>query len=153
MGVAEVRVFVWFHLGTRCRRVVSFSLRRRYSQGNSLWYPLDRMMVGPKSRSGRCGVQKNLSLTVIEPRPSSSGPVAIPTANPARLMTQFLVETLRCRQPNWVWKGAARLRECATCDLIYTDGGLSRSACNFRTSNVFRLLSLTVCQLRIYVSA
>jgi hypothetical protein len=38
--------------------VVSFTLRPLYSQGKSPWYPLDRRLGGPQSRSGR-GEEKN----------------------------------------------------------------------------------------------
>jgi hypothetical protein len=30
-----------------------------YPQGKSLWFPLDRRLGGPQSRSGRCGEEKN----------------------------------------------------------------------------------------------
>jgi hypothetical protein len=30
-----------------------------YSQGNSLWYPLDKRVGGPQSQSGRGGEEKN----------------------------------------------------------------------------------------------
>jgi hypothetical protein len=46
-------------LGTRWRRVVSFTPRPLYSQGKSPWYPLDRRLGGPQSRSGRGGEEKN----------------------------------------------------------------------------------------------
>jgi hypothetical protein len=36
--------------------VVSFTL---YPQGKSLWYPLDRRLSGPQSRTGRGGEEKN----------------------------------------------------------------------------------------------
>jgi hypothetical protein len=39
--------------GTRWRRVVSYTLRTVYPQGKSPWYPLDRRLGGPQSRSGR----------------------------------------------------------------------------------------------------
>jgi hypothetical protein len=42
-------------LGTRWRRVVSFTPRPLYPQGKSPWYPLDRRMGGSQSRSGRGG--------------------------------------------------------------------------------------------------
>jgi hypothetical protein len=54
--------------GTRWRRVVNFTPRLLYSQGNSPWYPLDRMLGGPHSRSGRGGEEKNSQhLSVLEP--------------------------------------------------------------------------------------
>jgi hypothetical protein len=48
--------------------VVSFTARPLYPQGKSLWYPLDRSLGGPQSRSGRGGEEKHsLPLPVIEP--------------------------------------------------------------------------------------
>jgi hypothetical protein len=38
--------------------VVSFTLRLLYPQGKSPWYPLDRRLGGPQSRSGRGGEEK-----------------------------------------------------------------------------------------------
>jgi hypothetical protein len=43
-------------LGTR---VVSFTHRPLYPQGKSPWYPLDRRLGGPQSRSGRGREEKN----------------------------------------------------------------------------------------------
>jgi hypothetical protein len=37
-------------------------VRPRYPQGNSPWYPLDRRLGGPQSRSGRGGEEKNSKL-------------------------------------------------------------------------------------------
>jgi hypothetical protein len=45
-------------IGTKWRWVVSFTLRWIYSQGNIPWYPLDRKLGGPQSRSGRGGEEK-----------------------------------------------------------------------------------------------
>jgi hypothetical protein len=39
--------------------VVSFTARLLYPQGKSPWYPLDRRLGGPQSRSGRAGGEKN----------------------------------------------------------------------------------------------
>jgi hypothetical protein len=39
--------------------VVSFTPRPLYPWGKSSWYPLDRRLGGPKSRSGRIGEEKN----------------------------------------------------------------------------------------------
>jgi hypothetical protein len=39
--------------------VVSFTPRPLYPQGKSPWYPLDRRLGGPQSRSGRDGEEKN----------------------------------------------------------------------------------------------
>jgi hypothetical protein len=46
-------------LGTRRRWVVSFTPRPLYPQGKSPWYPSDRRLGGPQSRSGRGGEEKN----------------------------------------------------------------------------------------------
>jgi hypothetical protein len=46
-------------LGTRWRWVVSFTHRPLYLQGKIPWYPLDRRLGGPQSRSGRGGEEKN----------------------------------------------------------------------------------------------
>jgi hypothetical protein len=34
----------------------------RFTPGKELRYPLDRRLAGPQSRSGRCGLEKNISL-------------------------------------------------------------------------------------------
>jgi hypothetical protein len=47
------------YIGTRWRRVVSFTPRPLYPQGKSPWYPFDRRLGGPQSRSGRGGEEKN----------------------------------------------------------------------------------------------
>jgi hypothetical protein len=58
----------------------SFTPRPLYLKGESPRYQLYRMLGGLQSRSGCYRVEKNiLSLPGIEPRPSSSLPVAIPT--------------------------------------------------------------------------
>jgi hypothetical protein len=46
-------------LGTTWRRVVSFIPQSLYPQGKSSWYPLDRRLGGPQSRSGDSGEDKN----------------------------------------------------------------------------------------------
>jgi hypothetical protein len=46
-------------LGTRWRCVVSFTLRPLFPQGKSSWYPLDRRLGGPQSRSVCCSEEKN----------------------------------------------------------------------------------------------
>jgi hypothetical protein len=48
--------------GTRWRWVVSFMLRPLCPRGKSPWYPLDRRLDGPQSRSGRGGEEKNSQL-------------------------------------------------------------------------------------------
>jgi hypothetical protein len=45
--------------GTRWRWVVSFTPRPLYPQGKNPWYPLDRRVGGPQSRSERGGEDKN----------------------------------------------------------------------------------------------
>jgi hypothetical protein len=48
--------------------MVSFKLRSLYSQGKSTWYPLDRRLGGPQSRSGSGGEEKNSQLLLgLEP--------------------------------------------------------------------------------------
>jgi hypothetical protein len=48
--------------------VVNFTPRQLYPQGKSPWYPLDRRLCGPQSRSGRGGEEKNSQpLPGIEP--------------------------------------------------------------------------------------
>jgi hypothetical protein len=60
-------------LGTRWRWVVNFTPRPLYLQGKSPWYPLDRRLGGPQSRSGRGGEAKNsqplpgLESSIIQP--------------------------------------------------------------------------------------
>jgi hypothetical protein len=49
-------------LGTRWKRVVSFTPRPLYPQGNNPWYSLDRRLGGLQSRSGRGGEEKNSQL-------------------------------------------------------------------------------------------
>jgi hypothetical protein len=46
-------------LGTRWRWVVSFTLRPFCPHGKSPWYPLDRRLGGPQSRSAGGGEEKN----------------------------------------------------------------------------------------------
>jgi hypothetical protein len=48
--------------------VVSFTPRSLYPQGKSSWYPLDKRLGGPESRSERGGEEKNSqSLPRLEP--------------------------------------------------------------------------------------
>jgi hypothetical protein len=50
--------------------VVSFTPRPLYSQGKSPWYPSDRRLCGPQSRSGRGSEEKNSRcLLGLEPPP------------------------------------------------------------------------------------
>jgi hypothetical protein len=48
-------------LGIRWRWVVSFTTRPLYHQGKIPWYPLDRRLGGPQSRSGRGDKRKFLA--------------------------------------------------------------------------------------------
>jgi hypothetical protein len=49
----------FFDIGIRWRSVVSFTPRSLYPQRKSPWYPLDRRLGEPQSRSGRGGEEKN----------------------------------------------------------------------------------------------
>jgi hypothetical protein len=49
-------------LETRWRRVVSFMALPFYPRGNIPKYPVDRRPGRFQSRSGRCGIEKNLPL-------------------------------------------------------------------------------------------
>jgi hypothetical protein len=58
----------WGSGGTRWRWVVSFTPRSLYPQGKSPWYPSDRRLGGPQSRTGRGSEEKNFwPLPGIEP--------------------------------------------------------------------------------------
>jgi hypothetical protein len=74
MGV-EVELHAFFDLGTRCRWVVSFTLQPLYPQGKSSWYPLDRMLGEPQSRSRRGAEKKNT-----RPLPGLEPPIIQPVA-------------------------------------------------------------------------
>jgi hypothetical protein len=78
-------------LGTRWRWVVSFTPQPLYSQGKDPWYPLDRRLGGPQSRSGRCGEKKNS-----QPPPELEPPIIQPVARRcttelSRLLSLLLV--------------------------------------------------------------
>jgi hypothetical protein len=62
-------------LAIRWRWVVSFTPRPLYPQGRSPWYPLDRKLGGPQSRSGRGGEEKNS-----QPLPGLEPPIIQPVA-------------------------------------------------------------------------
>jgi len=47
-------------LGTRWRRMVSLTPRPLYLRGKNPWYPLNRRLGGPQSRSGRSDREKSL---------------------------------------------------------------------------------------------
>jgi hypothetical protein len=71
----EVKLHPFFDLGTRWRWVVSYIPRQLYPQGKSPWYPLDRGLGGPQSRSGHGGEEKipiprresNLRTPIVQP--------------------------------------------------------------------------------------
>jgi hypothetical protein len=63
------------HLGSRWIWVVSFTFRPLYTQGNSPWYPLDRMLGGPQSQSGHGCEEKNF-----QPLPGLEPPIIQPEA-------------------------------------------------------------------------
>jgi hypothetical protein len=46
---------------------VSFTPRTLYPQGKNPWYPLDRRLGGPQSRSGRGGEKNSQPLPALEP--------------------------------------------------------------------------------------
>jgi hypothetical protein len=62
-------------LGSRWRSVVSFTPRPLYPQGKSPWYPLDKKLGGPQSRSGGGGEEKNS-----QPLPGLEAPIIQPVA-------------------------------------------------------------------------
>jgi hypothetical protein len=64
-----------FNLGTRWRWVVSFTPPPLYPQGKSPWYPLDKRLGEPQSRSGHSGEEKN-SQSLPGYEPSIIQPVA-----------------------------------------------------------------------------
>jgi hypothetical protein len=66
-------------LGTRWKRMISFTPRPLYPHGNRLQYPQNRRLGELQDRCGRCGEVKNFAPPEIEPWPSSSQPAAIPT--------------------------------------------------------------------------
>jgi hypothetical protein len=55
--------------------VVSFTVRLLYPQQKGPWYPLDRRLGGPQSRSGRGGEKKNT-----QPLPGLESPIFQPVA-------------------------------------------------------------------------
>jgi hypothetical protein len=55
----KVQLHSFFVLGTIWRCVISFTPRPLYPQGKSPWYPLDRRLGGPQSRSRSGGEEKN----------------------------------------------------------------------------------------------
>jgi hypothetical protein len=77
-------------LGTRFRRVVSFTPRPIYPQGKSPWYPLERRLHGSQSRYGRGGEEKNS-----HPLPGLEPPIIQPVAQ--RYATElFQLPLLKC---------------------------------------------------------
>jgi hypothetical protein len=74
---------------TRWRWVVSFTRRPLYPQGKSPWYPLDRRLGGPQSRSGRGGEEKNS-----QPLPGVELPIVQPVAQRYTTELSQLLEIL-----------------------------------------------------------
>jgi hypothetical protein len=107
-------------LGTRWRFVVSFTPRPLYSQGKSPWYPLDRRLGGPQSRSGRGGEDKI-------PSPCRKSNPRTPIVQPlGQRYTDWAITVLNlCASPNIIrviisrsmrWAGhVARTREGHAC--------------------------------------
>jgi hypothetical protein len=76
--------------------MVSFTPRPLYPQGKSPWYPLDRRLGGPQSRSGRGGEEKNS-----QPPPgietyNSDRPVRSLVAIPTKLSKNKRIATCVC---------------------------------------------------------
>jgi hypothetical protein len=64
--------YAFIDLVTRWRWVLSFTLLPLYPKGKSSRFPLGRRLGGNQSRSGLCGIKRNLlPLSGIEPLPSS----------------------------------------------------------------------------------
>jgi hypothetical protein len=78
----KVQLHAFFDFGSRWRCVVSFTPRPLYPQGKSPWYPLDRRMGGPQSRSGCNGEEKNF-----QPLPGLEPPIIEPVVQ--RWTTEF----------------------------------------------------------------
>jgi hypothetical protein len=79
-------------LGTRWRWMVSLTPRPLYPQGKSPWYPLDRRLSGPQSRSGRGRAEKNS-----RPLPGLEPPIIQPVAQltvTTKYKTTLLTELL-----------------------------------------------------------
>jgi hypothetical protein len=76
-------------LGTRWRWAASFTPRPLYTQRNSPWYPLDRRMGEPQSRSRPGGEEKNS-----QPQPGLKPPNIRPVAR------RYTTELLKAEQIN-----------------------------------------------------
>jgi hypothetical protein len=75
--------------------VVSFTHRPLYPQGKSPWYPLDRRLGRPQSRSGRGGEDKNSQTSPgIEPwnhdRPARSPALYRPSYHGSTVKTNYI---------------------------------------------------------------
>jgi hypothetical protein len=70
----KVRLHAFVDLGTKWRWVVTFTPRPLYPQRNSPWYPLDRSLGGPQSRSG-CGGEEKISQPLLGVVPPIIKPV------------------------------------------------------------------------------
>jgi hypothetical protein len=76
-------------LGTTWRAVVNFTPRPLYLQGKNPWYPLDRRLGGPQSRSG-CSAEEKSSQTLLGLESPNIQPVAqCYTTELSELRTQF----------------------------------------------------------------
>jgi hypothetical protein len=110
-------------LGTRWRWVVSFTPRSLYPQGKSLWYPLDRSLGGPQSRSGRGGEEKNSQPPPgIEPQNFER-----PTRSPALYHTDWAIQALL------VAAMPAEMRACAI-------GAISTELWRLRSPGLFQVI-------------
>jgi hypothetical protein len=80
--------------------VVSFTPQPLCPQGNSPWYPLDRRVVGPQSRSGRCGEEKNS-----QPLPGLESPIIQFAAQRYNTeLSQFLNLSAGINLPLLLWR-------------------------------------------------
>jgi hypothetical protein len=70
---------IFLVIGTRWKWIVSFTPLLPYYRRKIRWYSLDKRLVGPQSRSGRCGEEKNLAFQRNETGPTNSQPVNIRT--------------------------------------------------------------------------
>jgi hypothetical protein len=85
-------------LDTRWRWVVSFKPQPLYSQGKSPWYPLDRSLGGPHSRSGRDGEEKNS-----QPPPWLGPSIIQPVAQRCTTELTRLHKELGQKRKKWTW--------------------------------------------------
>jgi hypothetical protein len=100
-------------LGTRWRWVVSFTPPSLHPQGNSPWYPLERRLSGPQSRSGRSDEKNSQLLPGLEP-PTIQPIAQLYTTELSRLLPRCRWEDnirMDLREIGWkVWMGCIWLR-------------------------------------------